>query len=339
MEQKSFFILARDSHDWGRLAEEGFNLIPYGEKVMGKALSEGAKLLSSHVHANMIADFKKGGTDKEFVFLQHGIIKHNLSNWLNKYPIDLFVTTSQSEYDSIAGNFNEYKFSSREVVLTGLPRHDSLIENENLQQDRILLVMPTWRKSVVGPITESGFRERNNNFINSYYAQKWQSFFNNKSLINFAIKNNFKIYFFPHPEIQVYKEEFCFNNIVRYVDYSDASVQDMLKVASIMVTDYSSVAFDFAITGKPLLYYQFDQDDFFEEHWGKGYFDYERDGFGPILFDEDSLVSEIIQIVAHGSSEIYKKRTNDFFAYRDGKNCHRLYLEIKRRSSAINANH
>ena len=45
--------------------------------------------------------------------------------------------------------------------------------------------------------------------------------------------------------------------------------------------DYSSIAFDFAYMKKPLIYYQFDQDKYYTNHFAKGYFDCERDGFGP----------------------------------------------------------
>ena len=49
-----------------------------------------------------------------------------------------------------------------------------------------------------------------------------------------------------------------------------------------MLTDYSSVAFDFAYLRKPIVYAHFDKEAFFsgEHSYTAGYFDYERDGFG-----------------------------------------------------------
>ena len=48
-----------------------------------------------------------------------------------------------------------------------------------------------------------------------------------------------------------------------------------------MVTDYASVAFDFARLGKPVVYTQFDRGIFVQNHISEpGYFDHERDGFG-----------------------------------------------------------
>ena len=40
--------------------------------------------------------------DKDYVFLQHGITKDDLSSWLNtKKNMSLFVTATQDEYNSI----------------------------------------------------------------------------------------------------------------------------------------------------------------------------------------------------------------------------------------------
>lgn len=72
---------------------------------------------------------------------------------------------------------------------------------------------------------------------------------------------------------------------------------------------------------------------FFKEHWEKGYFDYERDGFGPVLVDENNLILEIMRIISGDIDGIYRLRMVNFFTYRDGKNCQRIYREISRDSS------
>lgn len=51
-----------------------------------------------------------------FVFLQHGITKDDISGWLNKYKknIRLFITAAQPEYESIING--HYNYSKREVI-------------------------------------------------------------------------------------------------------------------------------------------------------------------------------------------------------------------------------
>ncbi|WP_341643301.1 hypothetical protein [Thauera sp. SDU_THAU2] len=73
--------------------------------------------------------------DYRFIFLQHGVILHDLSQWLNTKPIFLFVTSTEAEYESIAGYDSNYIFSEKEVLLSGLPRHDRLLARRRAAQD------------------------------------------------------------------------------------------------------------------------------------------------------------------------------------------------------------
>ena len=99
-----------------------------------------------------------------------------------------------------------------------------------------------------------------------------------------------------------------------------------------MLSDYSSAVFDFGYLKKPVIYTQFDKEQFFSgEHvCRKGYFDYERDGFGEVEYDLDSTVDRIIEYMENGCKmkEVYKKRVDEFFAFNDKNNCERLYQRI-----------
>ena len=55
----------------------------------------------------------------------------------------------------------------------------------------------------------------------------------------------------------------------------------MIGSAAIMITDYSSAAFDMAYLEKEVIYYQFDKGDIFKNNahtYQKGYFEYSREG-------------------------------------------------------------
>ena len=83
---------------------------------------------------------------------------------------------------------------------------------------------------------------------------------------------------------------------------------------------------------KPCLYYQFDKDDFYSggQFYAKGYFDYERDGFGPVVDNENDLLAELEKLAARDfkPDDVYKKRMEETFAFRDGKCCERVYEAI-----------
>ena len=78
-------------------------------------------------------------------------------------------------------------------------------------------------------------------------------------------------------------------------DFDHFDVQTLLKESKLLVTDYSSVFFDFAYMQKASIYYQFDSADFHGKHYQKGYFNYREMGFGPVVETEDLLIKCIIE--------------------------------------------
>ena len=64
--------------------------------------------------------------------------------------------------------------------------------------------------------------------------------------------------------------------------------------SSLLITDYSSVFFDYGYLKKPIIYAHFDYGEYRNNHFEKGYFDYISDGFGPVCQDINCVVNEII---------------------------------------------
>ncbi len=69
-------------------------------------------------------------------------------------------------------------------------------------------------------------------------------------------------------------------------------VADLYLAADAMVTDYSSTMFDFAVTGKPLLFYTYDRDRYRDELRGF-YFDLSVDPPGPLSTATEELVADL----------------------------------------------
>ena len=66
--------------------------------------------------------------------------------------------------------------------------------------------------------------------------------------------------------------------------------QKTLLKASLLVTDYSSIFFDFAYLRKPVIYAHFDYEEYRMNYYPKGYFNYEKDRFGFIAHDLKRLI-------------------------------------------------
>ena len=90
-----------------------------------------------------------------------------------------------------------------------------------------------------------------------------------------------------------------------------------------MITDYSSVFFDFAFMKKPVIYYHEGND----YHYKDGYFSYEEMGFGDVIDNGEDLVDKVIDYIENGCEmeEKYKRRVDGFFKYTDQNNCKRVY--------------
>ena len=259
------------------------------------------------------------------VYLKHGIIYNGLEQHVPVLLYSrLFFCGAKPEYDYIS-NYSDY---ARKVVkYTGLARYDELLEKKN--DGHYIFITPTWRRYLGGNSDE---KENEHMFLESEYYKRYVSLLQNKELLNFAKKYNYKIIYNHHAEYRKFESLFpkIDGDVVCYVKRGE-SIHNYLMGASILITDYSSVFFDVAYMEKPVIFYQFDLDRFRREHLSEGYFSYERDGMGPVVNDEASLV-EAVKDMFDGKSfympDKYKERTNRFFTYRDTKNCERIYQEI-----------
>ena len=69
-------------------------------------------------------------------------------------------------------------------------------------------------------------------------------------------------------------------------------IRELYLAADVLITDYSSAMFDFAITGKPLLFYTYDLVHYRDELRGF-YFDFEAEAPGPLCMDMDELIGAL----------------------------------------------
>jgi CDP-glycerol glycerophosphotransferase (TagB/SpsB family)/glycosyltransferase involved in cell wall biosynthesis len=330
-----YFVISKKSDDYKRLKKYGrvVNINSYLYKMMFIASS---KVISSHADEYVINPFgksKKYYSDVlnfDYVFLQHGITKDDLSSWLNKYNknIKIFVTGTNDEYKSILDNM--YFYDESVVKLTGFPRFDNLAINEEAQSNKIA-IMPTWRQNLSGSLDIStGKRNYNVNFKKSEYYSFYHNLISNKKLNKLIKKNNLVCEFYLHPAISEQISDFISSDSIKVIN-EKPNYQKIFSDYSLLITDYSSIFFDFSYLKKPIIYSQFDKETIFNNHiYDKGYFDYERDAFGDVLTAVDEVVDKIEYYIKNDfkMEEKYIKRVDNTFAYTDRNNCKRVYEEI-----------
>lgn len=334
-EVSPYFVLSKESKDFQRLKKTGRVIPAFG--IRHKLLSvisdmiissEGREDSLHNPFRDQMYVIRDLWYAKPFVFLQHGITKDDMSDYLCIWNQGFYglVTACEPEYRSIIqGN---YGYKENEVWLTGFARYDNLVNDPQ----KIITVIPTWRKGLGDhPDPRTGAWTLNPDFVDSDYCRFYRCLLSDRRLIEAADRLGYSIQFRPHPNLGQYAALFGANASVELLD-EGTSYRDIFAKSALIVTDYSSVAFDFAYLEKPVIYAQFDRDEIFKgsHTYKKGYFDYERDGFGPVTETVDETVDRIIAYMEDGCrmDEKYRQRADEFFAFHDRKNCERIFNEI-----------
>ena len=350
-----FFKYVREMHpDWPVYYPIQFTAADYPKvKVLGNVIRHGS--FKHHVYtwaaavdisartgrglpARLMSHLfqKKGLYLFKTVFLQHGVIKESpdfLQKELNN--IDYFVATTQPEADEIHTGLH---YDKEQILVTGMPRYDNL--NEFTVNPKQILLMPTWRSwlyPLFGKVTEESMQA----VQSSNYVQTYCRFLADHRLNEFLEKNDLHLLFFPHSQMQPFLSAFTGENSrIRIASMEEYDVQTALKESAYLVTDYSSVFFDFAYMKKPMCYFQFDYEEFRSRHYAEGYFSYERDGFGPVVKTVDALVDELIAAHASGfiMGEDYQHKVDNTFIFRDSKNSERILEEVLKISNRYERN-
>lgn len=335
LKEDCYFALNWDSSDWVRLEKEGFKLLEFGSEEFEDKLKKCSKIISSHFDdyiTNYFGDEYE--YSKKFVFLQHGITKDDMSSWFNaKKNLQCLITATQPEYQAMVSDKSRYKLTIKEVVLTGFPRHDRLLKQD--LDEKIILIMPTWRKTIVGKTVGDGNeRALNDAFMETLFAQSWYKLIYSPQLKNLVDQYGYKVIFAPHANIVPYLDQFEIPSYMSIWSIHDqkGSIQNLFQKAKIMLTDYSSVAFEMAYLDKAIIYYQFDKETIYQggHIYQKGYFEYERDGFGPVVEEVEQVEQALEQILQNDGKalEPYLTRMQETFQFKDGRCCERVYNAI-----------
>lgn len=317
---EKYFIIEKDTPDYNKMKKIGPVIAYHSMKhrILGLFVE---KIITSHPDNNYIYAFWghypnfAGLLKSSTLFLQHGITLNNISGWLNKYDknLDFLLTASEMEHESL---FKYYYNYNREIIhLLGFPRFDNLKD----EKSKTILLMPSWRRYLT--------KENKYTISNSTYFKAYNSLINNKKLLKIVKEKGYEIIFRPHPHVYKFIDLFDDNEIIK-IDHTRGSYQDLFKKGALLITDYSSVAFDFAYLKKPVLYYQYGEDYHF--NLDESYFDYNNMGFGEVCKSEDELIDFIEEYLDNDCvmKEKHKQNVDDYFTFTDQNNCKRVHEAI-----------
>ncbi|MBO7445838.1 MAG: CDP-glycerol glycerophosphotransferase family protein [Bacteroidales bacterium] len=317
-----YYIISDDSPDRPRLTEYENHLVRYLSFRHCKLFCQAHWLVGTHLRSghtplpfelakwlNRILHIFK---HKKVVFLQHGITKNLQSRFaFGNTFFDLIICGAAPEADYFVEQFHYPPAIAR---YTGFCRYDKLLD---FQVKRQLLLMPTWRGYI-----------HLDQIADSQYFKTYQALLTEPRLASLLERYNIDLIFYPHhrfqPVVSKFKQGVTSSRII-IADVAHYDVQQLLKESALLITDYSSVFFDFTYMKKPVLFYQFDKDLFFSKHIGSGYVD--ESAFGPVAQDVDSLLSSLETYLYNGMllEPSYETTVDRFFPIRDTHNCERVF--------------
>jgi CDP-glycerol glycerophosphotransferase (TagB/SpsB family) len=203
----------------------------------------------------------------------------------------------------------------------GYPRNDLLLkEHEPLdlllvdlsiytlaKENKVIVYMPTHRES------EPSFENKSSKKL-PFDLGKLNAFMQKHHLF-FILK--------LHPFVsKLYKNE-NFSHILFYEPQKD--IYPVLKYTDILITDYSSVYYDFLLLNRPIVFFDYDYEEYSSNMNGFVY-DYEENAPGKKVKTQAQLEESLEEILQ--GEEIFKEQRktvlNKFFTYQDDNSSQRI---------------
>ncbi len=246
-----------------------------------------------------------------------------------RYPsYDLLVTTSDFYAEKVFAP--AFGMPIEKVKSLGYPRNDVLyreIPGEEINTDAKVLEFAKEFKKSGGKIVVFAptFRDLN-------IKVDMKNVFDYEKLNSFLLKYNIVFIIKGHPlpyvEYEIEKAVDMYKNILIYDNSKD--VYPLLKITDLLITDYSSIYTDFLHTGRPVLFYPFDYEEYTDLH-RELQFDYNEMTPGPKAKNFEELLNWINHFLVEGKDgfESERKRIlNLAFKYKDGNSSQRIFEEI-----------
>lgn len=185
-----------------------------------------------------------------------------------------------------------------EVLECGYPRNDVLFAGKERASDsptgdipkKTLLYAPTWRDDV-----HSG-------------EGWWYGYTPSLDIeaLEKALGNEWKLVVKLHYLVKCDKDAFpasCIDSGFLRVADSSEDIAGLFAEADALITDYSSVMFDYALLDRPMFFYTYDLERYRDELRG-WYFDFEKEAPGPLSRDTESLINDIKDISEGGPESL-----------------------------------
>ncbi|HLS48962.1 MAG TPA: CDP-glycerol glycerophosphotransferase family protein, partial [Actinomycetaceae bacterium] len=192
------------------------------------------------------------------VFLQHGV--HLSPNAVNRGSsgYDVFLTSARRESEAL----REVSGYDAQLAEVGLPRFDAL---RPTPPSRLILFKATWRRYL--PSRVFGTRPEHDAFAGSAYERFFTDLLHSRRLQELLEAHNYRFVFVPHYNVApFFTAAATASDRITVAAAGGTDLQALIRRSDVFMTDHSSVHFDAAYLGTPVIYARFDRDEYESRH-------------------------------------------------------------------------
>ena len=328
---RMYYIINKTAPEYKRLKKKYKTVLKYNS-LKHKLISLHSNVVfATRVDVKLYCGYWSGNEkfirnlfNPEIVCLQHGLTIQKIAQYQNRLfdNTKLYFCVSPNEVQNL--QHRVYGYTNDELKKTGAPRYDGLVNNDQ----RFILITPTWRRNVTAGTNKKGsMHEYSINFKHTEYFKVYNSLISDPKLIECAKRCNYRIVYLLHPILSPQIGDYDVNeNVEILAGAGDLSYEKILTEASLMVTDYSGIQFDFAYMRKPIVYYHCDN---LPPQYDEGGLDYGKESIGMVCKTHEQVVDGICKYMENECKleQEYIDRINKFFYFDDLNNCERVYQE------------
>ena len=319
--RKVFYVIAAEATDRQKVVELG-NAVDFRSRKHIWLSFKASRFAGSH-HSEYLMPSRDPRVVRAMrgvrVFMQHGptatknVTRVYGRKTAQERSAEVFLVTSSLEKRIVV---EDYGYRPYQVAVTGFPRFDSLLSNVP-DPDRVILVMPTWRESLMNEQA----------FLESAFLKNWRAFLTSPHLTEVRTKHRLSIKLMLHPNMRKYQQHFDLPGVTQ-VSIDEVDVQCLIRTGVMMITDLSSIAWDFSYLQRPVSYFQFESAQFAGNQ--TSHIDFATSLPGPIFTDPEELVANIASSADNGFSvdAKYSMRSRAFLEYADAENSARVFNAI-----------
>ena len=262
--------------------------------------------------------------DCSYIFLQHGPTFWKMAqNNARTFSMANYINVaSEVEKAFLQEHVGAHWDTGREpqYLIAGLPRWDLLKDESGEEQEKVIFYMPTWRAM---------FNSGMDTMSKSAYFAGVRQLVSEENMRRLKARN-LRLVMAAHHHLVNHVKDLDFELPVELAKTSEVSY--WIRHASLCITDYSSVCFDFLFLEKPCIFWTPDRHDGLLE--GNGYAEVvfaEHQGVN--MFNRVQSVDEVVKMVERYADSGFvlepEKRAiaNRFFTYRSNV-CQHLYDQI-----------